>query len=243
MVPTNTVSLVLFVVLLAPGFLAGVARSRATPSAAQTAFRETVTVIFLSLVAWCFVGLLAAAVRGIAPEGWTPNVGALARNSTQEWQSRNVFLTWWAIGLVVSACVAGYFLGRLTSSDSAKSIGRWLTPGPTSHHSAWYLTLAPDAEYFDSDASTNTLTPGGPTVITLVLDDGSVIIGDVLSFSPNTPENVDRELVLTAPIFIKAGANPELDDELTDGVLVVSNRHIKYFTVQKFTEPRPAPSS
>jgi hypothetical protein len=235
MFPTTTLGLVLFVVLLAPGFLAGVARSRATPTTAQSALRETATVVFLSLVAWFFVGIVAVILRGVRPT-WTPDVGALVRTPTQAWQAHHVSLSWWSIGLVAAACVTGYGLGRITATERAKFVGRWLTPGATSHYSGWYLTLAPDAEYFSSDTN-------GPTVIRCVLDDGTIVVGDVLSFNPSTPESGDRDLILTAPIWIQPANNDDFEEPIETGLMVISNRHIKYFTVEKFADPRQTPTS
>lgn len=239
MIPTTFIGLALFVALIAPGFLAGVARSRSTPEPQQTPLREIATILFLSLVTWCIVILTFTGVRAVVP-GLTPNVGAILRDPHTEFLKYHVSLGWWAFGVLICACAVGYIVGKATITNNAKWIGRFLTPGPVSKHSAWYLTMSENAEYF-ADSAPPVHGPAGPTVLWCILDDGATIVGDLFSFSPHTPESGDRDIVLSAPISIRpAEAASGFEDQLDSGAVIISSRHIGYFVVHKYMEARKA---
>lgn len=221
--PTTVLGLILFVVLLAPGFMASVARSRSEPEVKRTPLRETASIVFHSVISLFVAAVILAIIRSVIPEQ-TPDIGALLRKPEKEFVSDHVSLTWWSVGMFALACGIGFTIGRVSW------LRNWLTPGPVSQHSAWWLTMAPGADYFSerpgSAASTET------TVVHCVLSEGDEVIGDLFSFSPITPENDERDIVLNAPIFIRRASGDIRRHD--NGAVIISSKNIKYFYVQKY---------
>jgi hypothetical protein len=77
--PTTLTGLLLFVILLLPGFAYAIGKDRNGVSQGLTPFRETAAVVVASVSAELVVLSLFAIIRTIWPSV-TPNVGALVRN-------------------------------------------------------------------------------------------------------------------------------------------------------------------
>jgi len=78
-VPTSLLGLLLFVVLLAPGFAYTLCRERLTAHRPVSAFRETVALVFVGVLCDAVALGVFAVLRVLGP-GWTPDVGALLRD-------------------------------------------------------------------------------------------------------------------------------------------------------------------
>ncbi len=77
--PTTLSSLLIFVVLLLPGFAYLVGKERHGTERHTSPFRETVAIVAASITSELAVLGLFAAVRTVFPS-WTPDVGALIRH-------------------------------------------------------------------------------------------------------------------------------------------------------------------
>ncbi|MFC4092977.1 MULTISPECIES: DUF6338 family protein [Micromonospora] len=79
MIPTSAIGLVLFVTLLSPGLAYVLRHEQVVPAQSLSAFRETLRVVFMSVVCLTATGLLFAVLRFFLPRH-TPNVRGLIRD-------------------------------------------------------------------------------------------------------------------------------------------------------------------
>jgi hypothetical protein len=220
MVPSSVVGLVLFVVLLTPGFAYVLRHERSVPGRQFSALRETLRVVFVSLVSLLGVGLLFALLRWIFPTH-TPNIRGLVQDPAEFARSHHVQLAWWSLALLCAATllaagaadprlvkrirrVADSRIGRLVSgakTDSIRAQSHW--------HRIFEL-------YADDDP--------GPILAGIQLEDGSYITGRVCSYNTKFEEVQDREIVLQRPLTLTPtdGDRVTLDFQFT----VVSARRM-----------------
>jgi hypothetical protein len=102
--PTTLVGLLIFIVLLAPGFTSLLIAERGPrPGRSVSVLRETADIALSSLV-FDLVALAAfGAVRTLAPSR-TPEVGRLVRDAQSYFRERYLFLTWWGVSILLFAC-------------------------------------------------------------------------------------------------------------------------------------------
>lgn len=78
--PTTLTGLLIFIVLLLPGFAYLVGKERNGTERRASPFRETAAVVAASITSELVVLGLFAGIRWQAPSSWTPDVGALIRH-------------------------------------------------------------------------------------------------------------------------------------------------------------------
>jgi hypothetical protein len=123
-VPTTLVGLLLFVVLLAPGFCYLLRRERAQGVRTVSPFRETVTLAVISLGCDATVGAAFGVVRTLLPNR-TPDIGALVRHPADYARGHYASLAWWGLGLLTAACLLGVALASTDiGAKAAAGIGR-----------------------------------------------------------------------------------------------------------------------
>ena len=88
-VPTTLTGLLLFVVLLLPGFAYLVGKERHGTERRLSPFRETVAIVAASVTSELFVLIVFAAIRALWPSR-TPDVGALIRDAGSYLRSSHV---------------------------------------------------------------------------------------------------------------------------------------------------------
>jgi Family of unknown function (DUF6338) len=206
-VPTNVAGLLLFVALLAPGFMYVLRREAERPQQPVSAFRETVALAFVSVTCDLVVLLLILVPARILIPQSTPDVGALVREPGAYVREYYALLAAWGAGLLAVACLLGATLASSDLSDRAGQFVRripglrWLAPSPTRRVqpvSAWW-------RLFHAHDHLNARIYVG-----CELDDGSYVAGWLYSYTPDLPETGDRDLVLTAPVQLcAAGATDE----------------------------------
>jgi hypothetical protein len=184
-VPTTLGGLLLFVVLLAPGFAYFVLHESRTPTRRDVSvFRETVNLIAVSLLCLGVVLLLFGLVRAARP-AWTPDLGLLLRDTRAYALSHYLELVWWAVALLILACILG------------AALGRWGLP-------AWSLRFtAPSVGFHSAWWNLFNLDPGTRVYVGCELEDDSYIAGYLLTFNTDIGDHADRELTLTAPIVYR----------------------------------------
>jgi len=219
-VPTTFVGLLLFVVLLAPGFAYVARREVQQPVRPTSIFRETVAVALASVGCDIAVVLVFAVVRWIGP-GVTPDIGALVRQSGSYAEAHYVALAAWGLGLLAGACLLALALAGLdVGSRLARLLQRvpglhWLAPPArtaVSPKSAWLRVFR---EYEDHAVH-----------VGCHLDDGSYLSGWLLSYSPDYNETADRDLALSAPIEFRASGHDTACPLEGIGAVVISARRI-----------------
>ena len=216
--PNSLLGLLIFVVLLAPGFTYSSYRSRSRPVEKPSALQE-LTGIALRSVAYngLVIGLFAVA-RTVAPTH-TPNVGQLIRNPEQYLKEHYGELAVWATGLLVFACLLA-LLAALVASKKNLSPPTWLgwlfPKGGVGKEPAWWVLF---------EANPEDQVYAGCT-----LEDGTYLGGWVNSYSPDSDETADRELTLAGPITFRG---PDDDEPSDPGVSAVSisARRLSYLSV------------
>ena len=216
--PTTTIGLIVFVVLLAPGLVFSAYRAVHTPVQKPTALRE-VGGITLRSVIWDVVALAAfGVVRVIFPHD-TPDVGRLVRGDTAYIRGDAAYLFWWAVGTLAFACVAAIAGAGVAEKRGDKWPMTWFLPrGGVSPNPAWWILF-------------KERNPGAAIPYAgVVLEDDTYLGGEVLSFSPDSDETPDREMTLGAPIAYRGAGDHELTALDVDAI-TISARRIRYLTV------------
>lgn len=224
--PTSLVGLLVFVVLLAPGFAFVVRRETRFVPRTASVFRETAVVILASVAANTVTLILFSIIRTLAPDS-TPDVGVLITDPSgyfaEHYRSVGV---WGAALLLSSITIAGlaavpprWLVTRWLSAP------RWLQPrwleeigNPIVYRSAWdrLMNLVPEDQEGPVDVW-----------VSCELQDGTYLSGPLFSLNPDVDEDADRELILKAPVLRRS---PEADNptRLDVGAVSVSARYVKY---------------
>lgn len=219
--PNTALGLLIFIVLLAPGLTYSAYRAASRPVEKPSALRELGGIALRSVVCDLLTLALFGLVHAVRPR-WTPDVGALVRDPAQYAQREYDALFWWGIATLAVA-VGLALIGAIVAGSEwwARAVVRrplaWLTPqGGVTTESAWW-------GLFNAD-------PDSRVYVGCTLDDGTYLAGWLLSFSPNSDETENRELVLVGPIAFRA---PDAIDETTlqVGAVTVSARRLQYLTV------------
>ncbi|MEO6703710.1 MAG: DUF6338 family protein [Jatrophihabitantaceae bacterium] len=228
--PTTTVGLVVFVVLLAPGLTYSVYRAASTPVQKPSPLRELGGIALRSVI-WDIAALLVFGMVRVLYPANTPDVGRLARDRSAYLRDHFAYVFWWAVALLLFACLAALGAALFASSSAgvqafAKPPLSWFTPrGGVSGDPAWWVLFNqyPDARVY----------------VGVTLDDGSYLGGWVLSYSPDSDESADRELTLSGPISYRSPTAANAGN-LDVGAVAVSARRIQYLTVS-YIQPDPNP--
>jgi hypothetical protein len=191
-VPTTLTGLLLFVVLLLPGFAYLVGKERHGTERSLSPFRETVAIVAASITSELVVLGLFAAIRARWPAA-TPNVGALIANGgayvggTPGHPGHYKTVAVWGVALLATATLGAY----LATKPGVRGLGEKLgLTGPYPHDStvsAWWILFE--------------RWPHGRDVqVVCMLDDGSVVRGRFGAFNTTAEDSPDRDLLLQQPI-------------------------------------------
>jgi hypothetical protein len=231
MVPSNLLGLLLFVVLLWPGFVYTTIRARRMPERQTTALRETVSIVLISLTALAAVLALFGLVRVIWPHR-TPSVRSLIFAPGTYLRAYYVSVAWWGIAmLTVAVGGAAVVAALLTSTRVARVpvVGKLAVPHPSTM-SAWWLAFNEwDPEEVDIHVG-------------CVLDDDSYVSGRLHSYSQTAADVADRELLLAAPIHVRSKGGNAAVEIPNAGLVAVSARHLVTMTVSYVPRAAAAPA-
>ncbi|WP_405057009.1 DUF6338 family protein [Kribbella sp. NBC_01505] len=230
--PTTFTGLLLFVVLLLPGFAYLVGKERAGTERRASPFRETVAIVAASISAELAVVLISALL-------WTRHVSLrrLMRDPEGYLDTSPGLLAGWSAGLLLAATALAYLatwpsirrgLGRITPRV-VQAGGHTAYPHPSAV-SGWWLMF----EHHH---------PGMTKHVGLQLDDGSAVSGDLLSFNNDASDSGDRDIVLVAPIEYRAAGESDQVAYPTSMVAVPARRIVAMFvTVVEETDDGEAPA-
>jgi hypothetical protein len=188
--PTTLTGLLLFVVLLLPGFVYLVGKERNGTERRLSIFRETVAIVAASISSELFVLVAFAGIRALWPSR-TPDVGALIRDGGGYLRSSHVHyenVAAWGICLLVAAMVIAY----LATVPAIRRVTEKLT-GPYPHDStvsAWWILF----ERWPNRREVE---------LACMLDDGSAVRGRFGSFNTSADDSPDRDLILREPIYYR----------------------------------------
>lgn len=207
--PTTLTGLLLFVVLLLPGFAYLVGKERLGVERRASAFRETVSVVSASVVSEIVVVVVSWPL-------WSRvlDVGELTRDAGAYWVDQPGLLS--ASGLVglLAATVLAY---AATTKIVRRSVARVFPYPHPSTVSAWWVLFEDYRQ-------------GRDRFVWAVMDDGSEFRGELTSFNQLADDTADRDLILMAPIVYRAPGRAT-GEELECGAACLSARRIVAMTV------------
>lgn len=186
--PTTLTGLLLFVVLLLPGFAYLVGKERVGTERRTSPFRETVAVVSASVASELVVLTAAWLLNTYAWPGWSLSieVGRLVADPGNYWQQRPGLLAAWGLGLLLAATLGTH----LATRPRVRRLLPGSYPDPSTV-SAWWMLF----EHWKR---------GRPTYVGCVLDDGAYVAGEVRSFNNSADDVTDRDLILGAPVSYRA---------------------------------------
>lgn len=215
--PTTLTGLLLFVVLLLPGFVYLVGNEWHGTERRVSPFRELVSLAAVSITTELGVLIVLAGV-------WAPTLDASeALPDTGRWWREHAWaiVVWGGIILLLAMLVAW--------SLTTQTVRRWarIEQSRGAMVSAWWKVF-------------KGWTPEpGEARVQIRLEDHSVITGVLLSFNPLVDDTEDRDLILRAPISIhlKGKDRPQ---QLPLEVMTISARRIMWIGVTYFETPSGA---
>lgn len=222
--PSTLVGLLLFVLLSTPGLLhVLVTEHGARPGRQLSLFRETITVGVISVFANAFALVVFLAARALFP-AQTPDLARLIRESRNYWIDDYPFILSWAVSLFVLACLVAMIAGgwrnriaaRQNKSETRRERGRifhwFFPPQGVEQVSGWWKLIYNDKQLKKAKR------------VSCLLDDGTRISGWYYSFSHESNEGPDRDLLLSGPLVLR-----DTDGSVrtqTRGAVCISARNI-----------------
>ena len=228
--PTTLTGLLLFVVLLLPGFAYLVGKERHGTERRLSPFRETVAIVAASITSELIVLLVFAGMRTLWPS-ITPDVGALIREGgvylrgSRGHHGHYGIVAAWGVGLLAAAATLAY----LATVPKLRRVAEKVT-GPYPHDStvsAWWILFERWAE-------------GRKVEIVCMLDNGSCVRGDFGSFNTSADDSPDRDLILKRPIYYRPAGPGAKEAAYNAGAVCCAASHIVALFVN-YTEPGQRP--
>lgn len=219
--PSTLTGLLLFAVLLLPGFAYLVGKERVGTERRTSPFRETVSIVAASVAA----ELVVVTVSSVA-WAWSVDLGRVLTDLPGYWRERPVLLASWAIGLLAASTALAY----TATVPGLRRLTRRIT-GDYPHMSAvsaWWVVF----EQRDPTARKH---------VGCVLDDGGYVGGTLISFNNDASDTSDRDLILGTPITYRASGDEEVQPYPASAVCVSAKRIVTMFVT--YRDPDGATSS
>lgn len=188
--PTTLSSLLIFVVLLLPGFAYLVGKERHGTERHTSPFRETVAVVAASVTSEVTVLAAFAILRWVRPS-LTPDIGGLIQHGGTYAAAHYRSLAAWGFGMLGIA-VLGAYVATMPGVRERLPLPRAARDYPhESTVSGWWLLF--EKWRYERDVE-----------VCCILNDGSAVRGKFGSFNASADDSPDRELLLHAPIRYRA---------------------------------------
>lgn len=223
--PTTVLGVLLFVVLLAPGLAHTLVKERRSPRQGFSAFRETVSLVLISIVANTICLLLFFLAHAIAPG--ILDVTAFLRDPSGYAAVHYVRLTLWIVVLLGTATAGAAIAATKSLQRVAGALRRRPAAGEhEAYLSAWWLLF--------------TANSGSRVHVGCLLDDGSYVAGMLRSFNQAGDDVQDRELTLTGPVTYRPPGASQATELPGVGAVAVSARQLQLLMVSYLTEDAAA---
>jgi hypothetical protein len=235
--PTTLPAVLVFVVLLLPGFAYQVGKERRGTERTTSVLRETAAVVVVSVISEFFVLIVTAWV-------WSRYIdfGRLIREPRKYWLGEPETLGWWGVSLLITASVATYLVTMLRGAEipgwghwianklkfqirrrrPAFALARWVWRQVTYTHpstlSAWGVVFQGTKRF--------------EVTLDIRLTDGAYLRGRLMSHSTVGADTPDRELVLGPPIRYRAPKSKN-SHAYPAGAVIISARNIATMFVTK----------
>ncbi len=244
--PTTLTGLLVFVVLLLPGFAYLVGKERNGTERRASPFRETVAIVAASVTSEVVVLGLFGVARWLWPSV-TPNGGALVRRpaaylaGTATSPGHYAQVAIWLLGMLLLATAVAY---AATWPPIRRAVSRLPLIGSFPHDStvsAWWIL-------FEKWRAMQEVRVGGRVEIEVgcVLDDGAYVSGYLSSFNASADDSPDRDLILQSPIQYRPPGAREPIPYLTASAVSIAASHVVtmfvgYLDPEAITPAGPAP--
>jgi hypothetical protein len=198
--PDTLTGLLLFVVMLLPGFAYLVGKERSGTERRTSTFRETVAIVAASVTSELIVLVLFAVVRALWPS-MTPDVGALIRQGGTYLRGgcghpgHYGIVAIWGVCLLALAVTLAFLA---TVPNVRRRFVRLTGPYPhDSTVSAWWVL-------FERWGNSNNLA----IELVCMLDDGSCVRGQYGSFNTSADDSLERDVILQKPLYYRPPGDP-----------------------------------
>jgi len=225
--PTTALGLLLFTVLLLPGFAFTLVQERTAPDRKFSGFRETVSLVFASVVANLVVLCIFAGIRIAVPTS-TPDVGALVADPEAFARVHYRELAAWGIGMLLVATIGAAFVATPFVRERVRQIPALGT-----------ILGLPHEPFLSGWGRMFSEQPKARVYVGCSLEDGSYIGGYLRSWSRASDDLPDRDLTLTGSITYRAPGAEEGSVLPSVGGMIISARRIMSITVS-YVEAKPA---
>lgn len=215
MIPTSWLSVLFYLLLVAPGLLYDLLATRRRPLANESTFREISRIILASLI-FSIVSFSLLLTVGSFIKGWLPDITQLLFHPSV-YLPGHYFIAVRALiteGIIAFALVGGLHLAQL-----------WRTDVRLRPVSTWTRVLRQE------------LPRGCVPYVEVRLDNGMTYIGRVGHFTADL-DSAERELVLVPYLYIQAPGGVLTDMPHEWQRLIISGDQIQSMTVQY----RPVPT-
>jgi hypothetical protein len=226
MVPTTVNGIVLLLVLLVPGFIYVLRRETHTPSRKFSAFRETMRVVVASTFAYGASTLLVSWLSFYVPPAQRAGLTVLA--DPYEYQSAHPLR--FAVSVIAFVCFTTV-ISALAGGTIPSRMLRWLSENGPNRTKAFFTQL--ELSRAPISSAWWTVFEQRPNDIKQVaarLQDGTVLTGQLYSYSQDAADSQDRDLVLQKPLFVQ-NPNSEHIQEFPGESVVISARELRFLTV------------
>ena len=226
--PTTITGLLIFVVLLTPGFVYLARIETRLPGREYSALRETATVVWVSLRTYGVVFAGFMTVRWWCP-GCVPDMQAFLSNPATYWSGHTTEVVV-SFVVLLSAAVGLAAMVAVPPAWSAQALKR-VNIKPARRLRDAILTRRRNRITTESGWGTAfNRYPDRQVYLGLRLKDKTYLYGALLSFDPQTKETNERSLQLRGPIDIRT-PTAEQAEPLEADVVIVSAGEIKTITV------------
>ena len=220
--PVTIGGLLLFVVLLTPGFVYLAITETRLPRRQYTALRETGRIVSVSLLANGLVLGVFGGIRSLWPTA-TPDVGAFVRDPGAYFRENYLEIVVWGAGLLLVSVITAASLAVLTTWSERLLARVERQPGPWFYSKIARRRRTRIAQ--ESGWGTAFLRHPERTVyLTLRLVDGTLLYGPLREFNSQIEESDDRSLQLAGPIEMRTPSGNELTSVDADTVIVSADQ-------------------
>ncbi|MBV9139479.1 MAG: hypothetical protein JO115_00890 [Pseudonocardiales bacterium] len=213
--PNTLTGLLLFAILLLPGFVFLTILRRDRPDRRPSVLQETASIASVSILS-DMIALSGFAVLRAFAQNWTPDVGMLIRNPVDYSAEHSLLVFAWSSGVLVVACgvaaLVGWLIGRRSAHPSVMS--------------SWWMLF----EHWQPDTTRH---------IECLLDDGTYIAGQLGDWNTLADDSPDRDLILAAPITYRPAGSTEHHPHPVSVVCISARRITAIFV--SYVDPATSP--
>lgn len=228
MIPTTWLSVVLFVLFVAPGLLFDLLADKRRATGPQSPFREASRVVLASL-AFTSVGIAVVSLVRVIHASWMPDPRQML-GGTREYLIEHLGALLWAGALelaVALGCAWGFHQVLVVRHGA-----------PLRQVSAWKAVFRDDVPVPTVGVAPAPIADVAVTILVRVkLLNGTVFTGQVAHYTADLELPV-REIVLGPPLFSKTGSNPLTALSTDWSRLILAGSSIESIAVQ-YQLPQP----